>query len=221
VTTRGGGSDGLDGVGQFVRSAPGCRGPVRGTACPFSRSTSHQKPGRPEELRCPRCEVETIEPDGCGAARMEARRSSCRFPQLAIEVPGLLGDEAWNGAVLRHGANQISLFPMTEQVVGVHGRSPPLCLPGEPEQALKARSKTLCLLSKAELRGSPRRRPALAHQNYRPALVRAFAHSLLFASRKEVFYFFVGAQGSVSRGGPQVPVTKHKAAHKRSHKAPG
>src|SRR3954454_2897850 len=42
-------------------------------------------------------EIKSIEPDaGGGRTRIKAHRSRCRFRQLAIKLPGLLGDESWN-----------------------------------------------------------------------------------------------------------------------------
>src|SRR4051794_2902442 len=43
---------------------------------------------------------------------------------LAIKLPSLLSDEAWNSAVLRHRADKVLLTPVPEQVVGVHRRPP-------------------------------------------------------------------------------------------------
>jgi len=66
-------------------------------------------------------EVKSLEPNAIrGRARIEAPRSSGRFRQLALEIPGPVGDETWNGAVLWRRADQILLIPVLEEVVSVH-----------------------------------------------------------------------------------------------------
>src|SRR5215212_7254483 len=70
-------------------------------------------------------EVKSVEPDAIGGrTRVETHRSGRRFGHLVVEVPGLLGDEAGNSAVLRHGADKVLLTPVPEQVVGAHRRPP-------------------------------------------------------------------------------------------------
>ena len=65
--------------------------------------------------------VKSIEPDAIGGGtRIEAHRSRGRFRKLAIEAPGPPGDEAWNGVVLLHGADQILVTPVPEEVVRLH-----------------------------------------------------------------------------------------------------
>ena len=39
---------------------------------------------------------------------------------LAVEVPGWRGNEAWNGAILWHGADKVLLISVPEQIVGAH-----------------------------------------------------------------------------------------------------
>src|SRR5215210_1166141 len=69
--------------------------------------------------------VKSVEPDARrGRARIEAHRSRCKFGHLAIKLPSLLSDEAWNSPVLRHRADKVLLSPVPEQVVGVHRRPP-------------------------------------------------------------------------------------------------
>src|SRR3954454_14826828 len=78
-------------------------------------------------------EIKSVEPDADGGrTRIKAHRSRCRFRQLAIKLPGLLGDESWNRTVLWHRADKLLLRPVPEQVVGGHRRPPPVCLSGRP-----------------------------------------------------------------------------------------
>src|SRR3954447_6571307 len=92
-------------------------------------------------------EIKSVEPDaGGGRTRIKAHRSRCRFRQLAIKLPGLLGDGSWNRTVLWHRADKLLLRPVPEQVVGGH-RKPPSRVPvGE------ATIRQLSYLCRASLR---------------------------------------------------------------------
>src|SRR4051812_30549276 len=62
-------------------------------------------------------EIKSVEPDaGGGRTRIKAHRSRCRFRQLAIKLPGLLGDESWNRTVLWHRADKLLLRPVPEHM---------------------------------------------------------------------------------------------------------
>src|SRR5215210_7357071 len=68
-------------------------------------------------------EVKSVEPDTIeGCLRIKPEWSGSSLWQGAIELPRFASNEVRNGGVHWHGADEVPLIPVVEEVVGAHRR---------------------------------------------------------------------------------------------------